>query len=407
MDLKKFTTILANIENDEEIWEIIKKLYTRGHTYKSITSLFQKVYKDCDIQDIIEVLQYYDIKKCSSGDNCKSFNGEFQSRSSFANNSTYPDGLNPTCKECKSYYCVYKKASQEKKNQIDYFRSLKTVEERENYIYELYVIQEYTMQDIKTITLFAFQDVVDLIVNKFQIQRCANGKTCVNKEGSLQKIDEFGRDRSRPTGFSTICLSCVKVKQRSSNYKQSHKKTLQKFANFDTFASKIYYAEEIRRDPEHSELLQVKCYNHKCGKWFNPTTLQVRNRIMSLNGLARSITTACSFYCTQECKDSCPSFGIKAKDLISSNNSEDYQRMQAEVRKFKIEVEGEPDHCDICGVFANLSDLILHHKYPVATDHIFEADLDNLIWVCKGCHSNAHHKDGCGYYELSEMKNAC
>jgi len=407
MDFEKFATIVKNSDG-EKVWEIIKTLYLQNYTYKLLTSLFQKIYNDFTIQDIISVLQYYDIKKCSAGDKCKSFNGAFQSRKSFVNNSNYPDGLNPTCRECKSYYSVYKRANQKKKNRIDYFRSLKTVEEREDYIYDLYVNQNYTIRDIKSITLFTFEYVSDLIINKFGIQRCLNGHNCVNPNGPLLDINNFGRDNYRSIGFSTICKTCVQKKCKSDNSKLSHKKSLEKFATFDIFAAKVNFADYVRRDPDNSDLMQVQCYNHKCNKWFNPTVAQVQYRYAALIGRGRSVSTACNFYCSQNCKNVCPVFGVKARELISVNtNDKEYQRIQSEVRKFKINIEGEPDCCEICGIIANVSDLILHHKYPVAIDHILEADLDNLIWVCIDCHKKAHQKDGCGYYELTEMRSAC
>lgn len=345
-----------------------------------------------------------ETKRCSSGEKCKSFNGPIQSRNSFAKNRSQADGLNSTCRECKSYKVVYRRANLEKRKHIDYFRSLSVSTEREKYIFELYTKQDRTMQYVKSITLMPFQNIVELIIGKFQIQKCLNGDNCVNGD-PIQTVNSFGKDKSRPTGLSTFCKSCVKRRIRSQETERLQQKSIREFAKFDAFDHQISYAEDTRRDPDNPDLLYVRCYNHKCTKWYNPTVLQVRNRVIALEGQGRSISTTCNFYCSQGCKDDCPVFGVKIRKPISHNV--DYQRIQATVRRFKINMNGEPSYCEICNRTIDSSGLILHHKYPVVIYRMFEADLDNLIWVCDECHKKAHQKDGCTYHELSEPLSSC
>lgn len=52
----------------------------------------------------------------------------------------------------------------------------------------------------------------------------------------------------------------------------------------------------------------------------------------------------------------------------------------------------------------NQNDLILHHVIPVGIEYIFEADLDNLVFVCFDCHIEIHQKDGC---KIQDIKNYC
>ena len=81
-----------------------------------------------------------------------------------------------------------------------------------------------------------------------------------------------------------------RIKERKKEYyennedkmREYHKEYGKSSALYNTYVNQISYVEATRCDPENEELLQIKCAY--CGKWFNPTTASVKNRIAALNG---------------------------------------------------------------------------------------------------------------------------
>jgi 5-methylcytosine-specific restriction endonuclease McrA len=80
---------------------------------------------------------------------------------------------------------------------------------------------------------------------------------------------------------------------------------------------------------------------------------------------------------------------------------EDFKRIQSELRDCFLKSKN-PDRCELCGEKLEQKDLILHHITPVADNYMFEADPDNLIFVCKDCHTKLHQKDGCQIGQLRD-----
>ena len=73
---------------------------------------------------------------------------------------------------------------------------------------------------------------------------------------------------------------------------------------YDTYAHQIDFCEEVRRDPDNEDWLQVRCTN--CNEWFMPTLTATKNRVSATknNGGLR-------FYCSDKCKHSCSIYGQK------------------------------------------------------------------------------------------------
>ena len=51
---------------------------------------------------------------------------------------------------------------------------------------------------------------------------------------------------------------------------------------YDTYASRLLIAEDVRRCPTNNNILEVKCAY--CGKWLTPKIWEVSNRIQFING---------------------------------------------------------------------------------------------------------------------------
>jgi len=51
---------------------------------------------------------------------------------------------------------------------------------------------------------------------------------------------------------------------------------------FDAYAEKISFAEDVRRNPDDTNIIQVKCAY--CGRWFNPSSQQMAARVRVLYG---------------------------------------------------------------------------------------------------------------------------
>lgn len=96
---------------------------------------------------------------------------------------------------------------------------------------------------------------------------------------------------------------------------------------YKTYAHQIKWCEEVRNSPNNDKILEVKCYS--CDSWFEPTRIQLSNRIQYLKG---NYPTENRFYCSENCKDRCISYRIPSKYI---NNFETewklYKRM---VKKF-------------------------------------------------------------------------
>lgn len=160
---------------------------------------------------------------------------------------------------------------------------------------------------------------------------------------------------------------------------------------FSTYASQISYAEEVRRDPENSDWLQVQCAY--CGKWFTPTRCSVSHRAGCLNG---SMSGESRFYCSDNCKLACPIYnkhyypaGFKH---TTSREVDPYLRQMV--------LERDDWTCQICGKTVEEAELHCHHMDPAAQNPMFQNDMDGCVTLCKDCHGWVHTQHGCKYVDL-------
>lgn len=82
-------------------------------------------------------------------------------------------------------------------------------------------------------------------------------------------------------------------------------------ANYNYYLDELNIFEEVRQDPDNPELIQVRCFNSNCKRWFNPTNLQVYNRIHAFRENLGKNFLQKNFYCSEECKDLCPAYKFR------------------------------------------------------------------------------------------------
>jgi len=177
--------------------------------------------------------------------------------------------------------------------------------------------------------------------------------------------------------------------------------------------------EEMRYDQNGER--QTRCHNHNCPNskekdgWFIPTTRQLNERINTVEnpeGFGES-----HFYCSEECKRSCPTYRKTIAQLIKEDEiragiieeetpTGELQIFQKEVLKRQKEELGY-NECQYCEN-KNLEELVVHHEYPRKTHPQFELDPDNGIICCgtnskNKCHYKYGHKTGtpCSTGELA------
>jgi len=398
-------------EKDEQD-EFLVDLYKSNYSYSDLSTISVR-----SIKDIISLLEKYNIKKCPRGIDCKSPYGHAQSQENFYDHSRKNDGKASVCMFCYQFDINFKNADQTKKNHMLEFQKIKEKGEQDEFLVNLYMKEKYTHQNLVAISLRDINDIISLL-ERHDIKKCPQCNI-------IQSRENFFKNKNTPDRFSDYCHICrqdyyLNNEETIKNYhkmhylnnlekiNKQHKNYNNQPGKYNTYISKLEPFEEIRRDPNNLELIQVRCKYSKCNKWFNPTNLQIRSRVKSINGEKNSIGTECNFYCSQKCKNSCFLYDSKVSEIITHQrlrNSEyqpgDFKRMQAELRSYFLRIKN-PGKCGLCGKEIDQKDLILHHKIPVSIDYTIEADHDNIIFICKNCHDKVHQKDGCSN---SQLKN--
>jgi hypothetical protein len=162
---------------------------------------------------------------------------------------------------------------------------------------------------------------------------------------------------------------------------------------YDDYCEKLCQFEEIRRNPENENLLQIKCTY--CNKFHNPERHQIFSRIAWFEGRSKNEGR---FYCSESCKNNCPIFGqvLYPRDHGIATSRE----VQSELRKMCFERDNWT--CQICSLTENLH---CHHYEGIQYNPIESADLDMVITLCYDCHHKVHSVIGCRMIDLRCMKN--
>ena len=180
--------------------------------------------------------------------------------------------------------------------------------------------------------------------------------------------------------------------------------------SFEEFKEKyplMCLLEETRELPEEEwevgmSHIQFKC--KKCDEWFTPTLTMVHNRNIALN-ISRD---GSYFYCSDECKNSCPIFRLNINKFLNNLNRSDSEPIQnsPEYNIFRIEVLNRQlkrdwyNHCEKCYSTKNLN---VHHEKPQKTHPHMAIDPDNGVILCGKCHNEIGHQGSCSAARLANL----
>ncbi len=226
---------------------------------------------------------------------------------------------------------------------------------------------------------------------KSQIDR-GKGKYCSTKCSGPDNYKKYsGHDEITRKKISIASKKRQKIKENNYWYGKRGKYTANwkggacKYAYYKTYADKIEYAEEIRKN---TNFIEVKCAY--CGKWYMPSVINVINRIGSLQGTKMGENR---FYCSDNCKKECPIYGkIKWPKGFKISSS---REVQPELRQLVFERDNWT--CQKCG---NNKSLHCHHIEGIRWEPLESADMDKCITLCKKCHKKAHELPDCRYVDM-------
>ena len=245
-------------------------------------------------------------------------------------------------------------------------------------------------------------------MRKWSCSKNPNSCPAKRKENSIQKEKEWKDPNSGLNSDLRRDKQSDKMKElredpdseyNSDLYKEkmsiSTKLTIEQIKERHPFFSDI---EEMRYNPDKPEEkeIQVHCTNHNCpnskekGGWFTPTRNQFKNRKDWLSNEGEDI---CCFYCSQECKDTCPSYRLRYDPFHNTEKpytQEEYDVFNKEVLE-RQRIRDKYNFCEICYLTENLH---VHHEKPVKTHPLLALDPDNGIVLCQKCHYKYGHKTG-------------
>lgn len=235
-------------------------------------------------------------------------------------------------------------------------------------------------------------------------------KICFTCKRELSATTEyFTKDTQRKDGLRNSCKKCSKQK-RDKNRKINNEKNrlkAQEFTKYSKLKANKLFCDETRKDKKG--LLQVKCKNSLCQKWFNPTNSQVQHRISAINGSVKLLGEENHFYCSDKCKKDCVLYKRRVEDILNAENRQ-YSNHEcyynaSELTIWANQVKNKANHtCEICGSKENLQ---AHHIEPKSINPEKALDISNGLCLCKKCHSKVHQENnGCRLNELRKCNVA-
>jgi len=163
---------------------------------------------------------------------------------------------------------------------------------------------------------------------------------------------------------------------------------------YDTYYKRLEQFEDVRRNPNNIDLLQVKCTNNSCKEWFTPKRTSVCDRINSIK--FNYVYGESRFYCCDECKNSCSIYGQILYPKSSNMVVKEYTSYELHV--WSSEVLKRANYvCEYC----NKSAKYAHHIRPKKLEPFFALDPDYGISCCKECHYKYGHKEECSTGNLA------
>ena len=143
----------------------------------------------------------------------------------------------------------------------------------------------------------------------------------------------------------------TKFGKNNPNYKGGVMKL--DIALYDTYAHQLnqFGIEEVRYfmvlvNGVVYKTLQVRCHNSDCRGWFRPLLSQVQCRLRVING---KVGGGGDFYCSEECKETCSTYGQKTWQKNHNPNKPIKPYTQEEYDLYrKTVMERENYKCDLC-----------------------------------------------------------
>ena len=235
------------------------------------------------------------------------------------------------------------------------------------------------IEKIKRKLLSKAQPTAISIVNILGLKKCTK---CGEEKPNTKEFFSWRSDYANPD-FSRICIDCqFKTRQvfglSKAKYNNAQFKTLKTF-------------EETRKDPTNPTLGQVKCAY--CGKWINPTYSEIKGRMQSFNNVNLG---ECRIYCPgDQCREACPTYQQQAYPKgFKANTSREVDPLIRQMAMSRDEYT-----CQICGATGEGVVLHAHHILSYARNKMVANDIDNVIILCRGCHNDIHHREGCTYHD--------
>ena len=164
-----------------------------------------------------------------------------------------------------------------------------------------------------------------------------------------------------------------------------------KWSSKSGLALQIGYYEDIRKSGDG--FIAVFCAY--CGELYVPTERELGSRLQAINGVTEGEGR---IYCSQPCKDSCPSrFQKKYPKGYKPATS---REVQPELRQLVFQRDNYT--CQKCDTHKDNLDsgIHCHHILPLNESPVESADEDNCITLCEDCHKEVHKLPGCIYSEL-------
>jgi len=146
--------------------------------------------------------------------------------------------------------------------------------------------------------------------------------------------------------------------------------------------------EKLRYNPDKLGEKEIQCKCKQCKEWFTLTTIDLNNRIASIEkpfGFGE-----CHLYCSKECKQKCSIYRVRPSNILNQNNSDKYYTYE-EKQIFNKEVLKRADGlCEYCGQPAEH----VHHIRPQKLEPFFSLDPDYGVSCCSKCHYKYGHETG-------------
>lgn len=233
-----------------------------------------------------------------------------------------------------------------------------------------------------------YQSICKECVKKYNKNHYKNNKNLIMNNNSSYYYKNIEKSRNIRKDYWN--KNKDKIKPKSKQYNNSPIK----------YNSKAKYRKEIElyEEVKESSNGNLMCKCAYCGEWFEPTVLQVVNRIKSINGKMGRGGSESRLYCSQSCKRNCPIFRqVKyPKDQKPATSRE----VQPELRQMVFERDNYT--CQKCNNHRDELEVGIHchHKEGILWEPLQSADIDMCITLCEDCHKEVHDIDGCGYNEM-------